>query len=262
MTTNIKSLALQLEQARNTTTPTTQLNEAISIDDAYAIQAEMLRTRQEAGEAYIGPKLGFTSKSKMEQMGVSDIIVGFLTDEMWISADAPISLSGLIHPRIEPELVFKLSSAVVPAEDDDVQSLADKIIAATDSVAVGLEVIDSRYENFKFNLSDVVADNTSAARFIVGPWQAFPRDIGGLDVDFLIDGESVETSTTDSILGDPLEAFQHLASMTLRYDFKLPSEAIILAGSMTPAHWIHPGQQIKACVQGFPALSVTVEKEG
>ncbi len=31
-----------------------------------------------------------------------------------------------------------------------------------------VEVIDSRYENFKFDLTSVVADNASSSRFITG----------------------------------------------------------------------------------------------
>lgn len=42
--------------------------------------------------------------------------------------------------------------------------------AAIDGVAVALEIIDSRYAGFEFRLPDVVADNTSAAAFVVGDW--------------------------------------------------------------------------------------------
>ncbi|RSZ61821.1 4-oxalocrotonate decarboxylase [Corynebacterium hylobatis] len=228
------------------------------MDDAYAIQARNLRSRVASGESYIGPKLGFTSKSKMEQMGVSDVIVGFLTAEMKHPADRPLSLAGLIHPRIEPELVFRLGQPVELRADDTPESLSLRIRESVDAVAVGMEVIDSRYRNFKFSLSDVVADNTSAAEFIVGEWQDFPRELRGLPVEFLINDEPVEGSTTDAILGDPFIVFDQLATMTLRYGFELPADAPILAGAMTAAHWLESGQRVETRVEGFPALSVTV----
>jgi 2-oxo-3-hexenedioate decarboxylase len=42
------------------------------------------------------------------------------------------------------------------------------VLAATDFVMPGIEVIDSRYRDFKFDLKSVIADNTSAARFVIG----------------------------------------------------------------------------------------------
>ncbi|MCS5478636.1 4-oxalocrotonate decarboxylase [Corynebacterium sp. YIM 101645] len=258
MTRDLASIAAELDNARATATSVAQLATDLTLDNAYAIQARNLRSRVAAGERYIGPKLGFTSKSKMEQMGVSDVIVGFLTAEMEHRADQPLELEGLIHPRIEPELVFRLGQTVEVRADDTSESLSRRIRESVDAVAVGMEVIDSRYRDFKFSLSDVVADNTSAAQFIVGQWQDFPRELRGLPVEFLINGETVESSTTDAILGDPFVAFDQLATMTLRYGFELPAGAPILAGAMTAAHWLESGQRVKVRVERFPALSVAV----
>ena len=43
------------------------------------------------------------------------------------------------------------------------------MLGATSGVAVGIEVLDSRFHDYRFTMPDVVADNTSAARFVVGP---------------------------------------------------------------------------------------------
>lgn len=259
MSIDIEQTARTLDRAQSQAQPTQQLGDDLTIEDAYAVQAQILRLRTERGESYCGPKLGFTSKAKMEQMGVSDIIVGFLTREMELPAGRPLSLQGLIHPRIEPELVFRLGSAVEPREHEDVTALAGRIRDAVDAVAIGMEVIDSRYENFRFSLSDVVADNTSAARFVLGPWQSFPRPLSGLDVDFVIDEKTVEQGSSDAILGNPLNAFDQLAAMTLKYGFSLPAGAPVLAGAMTPAVYLAPGQRVTARVASFPELTVDVE---
>lgn len=258
MSTDIARLARTLDDAQTSATATAQLGDSLSIEDAYAVQREILRLHLERGETYAGPKLGFTSTAKMEQMGVSDIIVGFLTREMELYVGQPISLDELIHPRIEPELVFRLAHDVHPETGEDAGTLAARIRRATDAVAAGMEVIDSRYENFKFTLSDVVADNTSAARFVVGEWQDFPRPLSGLSVEFEIDGDIVEHGVSDAILGDPLRAFDQLASMTVKYGFALPAGAPILAGSMTPAVYLEQGQHVVARIESFPDLTVDV----
>jgi len=258
VSTGIAQLARTLDDAQRSATATTQLGDALSIEDAYAVQREILRLHLQRGETYAGPKLGFTSTAKMEQMGVSDIIVGFLTREMELPAGQAISLAGLIHPRIEPELVFRLGHDVTPEAGEDAAALAARIRAAADAVAAGMEIIDSRYENFRFTLSDVVADNTSAARFVVGEWQDFPRPLSGLSVEFEIDGAVVERGVSDAILGDPLRAFDQLAAMTVKYGFVLPAGAPILAGSMTPAVYLEPGQHVVARIESFPDLTVDV----
>ena len=258
MTASISELAALLDDAQRTAHEVPQLDAALPIEDAYKVQHEILTKHLDRGETYIGPKLGFTSKAKMEQMGVDEIIVGFLTDAMDHPADEELVLEGFVHPRIEPELVFKLGPAVEVEDGDTVESLAAKLEAAVTHVAAGMEVIDSRYKDFKFSLSDVVADNTSAAKFVTGQWVEYPREIGGLDVAFSVDGEVVGHATTDAILGDPREAFPQLAQMMLNYGITVPAGAIILGGSMVEAQWLKPGQVIENRIDTFAPLSVRV----
>ena len=254
---DLVGIARVLDEAERTATSTRQLGAKLDIDHAYQIQRQIRKLREERGEAYVGPKLGFTSESKMKQMGVSDIIVGFLTDAMAVNDGGTLDLSEMVHPRIEPEIVFHLGEAVVPEPDETVERLAQRIHDATDKVAAGLEIIDSRYEDFKFSLSDVVADNTSAARFVVGAWQDFPREIDGLLAELIIDGQVIESSTSSAILGNPVKAFAQLASMTLKYGFDLPADSVILAGSMTAANYLRPNMAIEARVEGLHPATVT-----
>ena len=44
----------------------------------------------------------------------------------------------------------------------------DEVLAATEFVLPAIEVIDSRFKDFKFDVQSVIADNTSAARYVVG----------------------------------------------------------------------------------------------
>lgn len=253
---NITAIAERLDIAKTTVIATPQLETVITIDEAYKVQFDQLRRHQERGERYLGPKLGFTSRSKMEQMGVDSIIVGFLTDAMELDPAVPVELGSYIHPRIEPELVFRLEQAVPAQPDEDPQSLADRIRAATVQAAVGMEIIDSRYKDFKFSLTDVVADNTSAAGFVIGQWHSYPRQLSGLTVEFEVEGQVIHTATTNAILGDPEEAFLELAKMILEFGFELPAGAIILAGSMTPAASLDAGQVVTARVGDFPELII------
>jgi 2-oxo-3-hexenedioate decarboxylase len=191
---------------------------------AYRIQHELIAHRLARGERLIGCKLGFTSKAKMAQMGVSEIIVGQLTDAMQVQNGADVDLSRFIHPRIEPEIAFRLASDGWEAD----------IAECVDAVAPALEIIDSRYRDFRFSLPDVIADNTSAAAFVVGDWQPL-TDVADLPVQLLVDGMEVESGSTAAILGHPLRALEQLSDMAPRYGLGLDEPCIILAGAATAA---------------------------
>ncbi|MGC2865423.1 2-keto-4-pentenoate hydratase [Corynebacterium glutamicum] len=254
---NIEKTAQIIYQAVDTATDIHGLGE-MSINDAYAVQHAVVDHFLADEEKLVGVKLGFTSRSKMEQMGVDSIIVGYLTDRMELDPAKPIQLDPFIHPKLEPELVFHLAENVERSTKETAETLAQAIRNATDKVAVGMELIDSRYIDFKFTLTDVIADNTSAAGFIVGEWQNYPVELAGRQVQFQINSETVESATTDAILGNPEDAFLELAKMVLEYDFPLIGGSIILAGSMTPAVLLESGQTVSAQVEGFPELTVKI----
>src|SRR5690606_37388386 len=75
----------------------------ITLKDAYNIQKQSIALREKRGEKITGFKLGFTSKAKMQQMGVHDLIWGILTDEMQILPNEIVAKNRWIHPRVEPE---------------------------------------------------------------------------------------------------------------------------------------------------------------
>ncbi|MGY1725149.1 2-keto-4-pentenoate hydratase [Blastococcus sp. SYSU DS0533] len=225
--------------------------EATDVDAAYAVQEALVARRLDRGARQVGWKLGFTSLAKMAQMGVSDVIVGRLTSDMHVPDGGAVDLSRLIHPRVEPEVAYRLARDVSP--DDD-------LLAAVDAVAPALEIIDSRYRDFRFTLADVVADNTSAAGFAIGPWTALrdAGELGGLPVALSVDGEVAETGTTDAILGHPLEALPALAGMARRRGFRLRAGQVILAGAATAAVPLTAGTTVVGRVDGLGSVRIEV----
>jgi 2-oxo-3-hexenedioate decarboxylase len=200
-----------------------QLDLAADLGAAYRIQRELIELRLARGERLVGCKLGFTSKAKMAQMGVSEIIVGLLTDAMRVPNGAEVDLGRFIHPRIEPEIAFRLG-----------QDVDGEIVDCVDAVAPALEIIDSRYQDFRFSLPDVIADNTSAAAFVLGEWQPM-TDVADRDVRLVVDGTDVETGSTAAILGHPLRALEELVGLAGKYDIPLRAGDVILAGAATAA---------------------------
>ncbi|MFC5993620.1 2-keto-4-pentenoate hydratase [Pseudonocardia hispaniensis] len=258
--TDVVALASMLDDAARTATAIPQLTAttSLTLDKAYDVQRAGVALRTERGDAAVGVKLGFTSKAKALQMGVSDAIIGVITDEMRVDDGGEVDVSRLIHPRIEPEVAFRLGPDIDPDDPhDDPQT-------AVLEIAPALEIIDSRYRDFTFSLEDVVADNTSAARFVVGPWRPFESaqarlDLGNLGVVLELDGAVVETGSTAAILGDPLRALPAVKRMARHHGLALPAGSIILAGAATAAVSLpsQPGISVVATVTGLGRVCLT-----
>lgn len=244
---NIQHLAAIVDGAAMNRTEIDQIAATqpdLTMEVAYHIQAASVKRRLERGERLIGMKMGLTSRAKMEQMGVHEPIFGRLTSTMLLSNGAAVEHSTLIHPRIEPEVAFllerDLTGPVTPAE----------ALQAVGGVCAALEVIDSRYRDFKFTLPDVVADNTSAVLFVLGDVVKPPHSVnlGNLGIVMEINGTPVEIGSSAAILDHPARSLAALATMMARRGESLKAGQIVLAGGATAAVAIKPGDHIRALV--------------
>jgi 2-oxo-3-hexenedioate decarboxylase len=223
-----------------------------SVADAYAIQDQLVDLRVARGDAIVGAKLGLTSVAKQQQMGVSEPCYGWVFASSVLSDDA-VPLAELIHPRIEPEFVFVLGSDLA---GDTVT--ANDVLDATARVTGGIEVIDSRYEAFKFTLPDVIADNTSAARVRIGADAVAPRstDLTTVGCTFELDGSVVATATGAALLEDPAACVAMLVRHLHRSGRGLKAGWTVLAGAATDAKPLAVGSVGRARYSAFDTVRV------
>ena len=247
-----------LDDAQQTASPVraTQAWPDLTLEEAYATQAALLTRRKARGERGVGLKLGFTSEAKMRQMGVDELIVGQLSDAMQAPDGGTVVLDALIHPRVEPEVAFLVGS------DVDLTDPAADLEGAITGVAAGLEVIDSRYDGFRFDLPRVVADNTSAAMFVLGPWRALDEvDLDDRAVTMRLGDEVVATGTTAAILGHPLRTIPRLVALGRRFGLQLTAGSVVLAGAATEAVALRPGP-VSADVAGLGSVHALAVASG
>ncbi len=221
------------------------LTESFTEDEAYEIQALSMEQRYERGDDFVGLKLGFTSFAKMEQMGVHDMIWGRLTENMWLENGDEVSLSKFIHPRAEPEIAFRLS------QDLDREISLEEIPQYIDSACAAIEIIDSRYKNFKFSLEDVIADNCSSSGFVLGKWQPLPSNLNDLKMTLSFDNEVVESDSSNAILDNPFLSICNASRLAAKYGQSFPKGSILLAGAATPAVFVKPNTTVSAEVDSL-----------
>lgn len=216
--------------------------------DAYAIQDAWRALATAQGARVVGFKAGLTSVAKIRQMGVDSPVFGFLLDRFAIPEGGEVAASSLIHPRIEPEIAFVLKRKL---EGPGVHVGA--VLAATEFVIPAIEVIDSRYRDFKFDLKSVVADNTSAARFALG---GQPRAVAGLDLRTLgvvlsVNGEARAFGAGAAVLGHPAAAVAALANHLAAREEALPEGSVVLSGGVTEALAVRAGDSVLLEVQSL-----------
>jgi 2-oxo-3-hexenedioate decarboxylase len=241
---DVESVAAELlrcEAARIDRPPFSDEWPELDLDTGYRIQDVNLGKRLERGERLIGVKLGLTSRAKQERMGVHFPFVAWLTDAMILPAGDPVPQSRLIHPRVEPEIVFLMGEKLAGPGVTCAQA-----ISAVESVWAGAEVIDSRYREFRFTAGDVAADNASSGAFVTGPVGIEPARLNlSLEAVLVeVDGVVVDSATGAAVQGHPGEALALAANDLARRGHAIEPGWIVLTGGMTDAVSAPPGASV------------------
>ena len=235
-------ILLAAEAARATCPQLTSRWPALDVATAYAIQKETLRRRLARGERLVGIKLGLTSKAKQVQMNVSTSTLAWLTSAMRLE-EGTLAPDVAAHPRAEPEIVFTMGRAL---KGPGVTAAA--ALSAVAEVRAGIELLDSRYADFRFTLPDVIADNASSRGFILGRTALAPSalDLTAEACVLRINGQVVAEATGAAVLGDPAQALAWAANALAERGHAIEAGWVVMTGGLTDAVQIQPGAEIAA----------------
>jgi 2-keto-4-pentenoate hydratase len=245
----IEAHALRLFKARKSGTTTnlvTQESPSISVDDARRIAA---LTLTKWGQPQCGFKLGYTSEAMRQQMGINQPNFGRLTVDMNFTTEVS---APLIHPRVEPEIALRTARDInaLPQSEGDLFKLVDAVFPA-------LEIVDTRYHDYVFRYEDNVADNSSAAGFVLGA--AYPPEIllgGGFDVLLDADDNKKEAGHSSAALGGPLHALRWFLKEAAALGETIPAGSIVLTGGLTSAPPMKKGQLVVASFSTLGTVSI------
>lgn len=225
----------------------------MTVGDGYAVQSELRRRYIEQGHRVVGWKAGLTSKAKMQQMGVSMPSIGFLTDRMYRPEGSAIGTADLVHPRVECELAFVTRHSLTGPG-----CTREAVLQATDYVLPAVEIIDSRFSGFKFDLESVIADNGSSARFVAGGRARDVRDLDLRTLGVVIEknGEAMAMGASAAVLGHPAEAVAMLVNILYALGESLPAGSFVMSGGITEAIAVKAGDNVIARFQELGSVSM------
>jgi 2-keto-4-pentenoate hydratase len=249
-----RSVADQLlvaRRERKAISPFTDEHPDLDLTTAYAAQGLFIEALLEAGERIVGAKVGLTSRAKQEAMGVDEPLSGWLTDAMVLEPGAPVPLDALIQPRVEPEIAFLLARSL------EGPATVTTVLAATEAVFAAVDILDSRYEDYRFTLPDVVADNCSSGRIVLGPQARRPAELEDLRLVGCVlrrRGEIVATAAGAAAMGHPAAPVAWLVTRLAARGETLPAGSLVLSGGLAAPVPIAAGTSVTAELDGLGAI--------
>lgn len=228
----------------------------LTVADGYAIQQQLRYLRVARGERVIGMKAGVTSRAKMRQVGIDVPSFGFLTNAMACAEGLALDWSSFVHPRVEAEIAL-MTNRPLRGRNHQVSDLADAI----EYVVPAIEVIDSRYHDFRFDLPSVIADNGSAARYVTGGWPRDPRDVDLRTTGVVVrkNGEVQATAAGAAVLDHPLNALALLLDHLASLGETLPAGSFVMTGGITEAIPVARGDSVVAQFQDMGSVTIRFE---
>jgi 2-keto-4-pentenoate hydratase len=256
---SIEALAQQLDTAFRTKTPIPPLSEAeglTSVEDAYAIQTRWTAMREARGEKVVGRKIGLTSLAVQKQLGVNEPDYGSLWNSSHYEttnhrADVPVG--DHLQPRMEAEVAFLIGR---PLQGPNIT--LQEVLAASDAMALVVEIVASRIADWRIKLVDTIADNASYGGFVLGDWDSKLRneDLRLLGATIAKNGEHVAEGVGAAAMGHPAQAVAWLANKLSEFDVTLQPGDVVLSGAVTPMQPVTAGDVFTVNMTGQPSLTI------
>lgn len=219
-------------------------------EDGYAAALRYREQRLRAGWRAVGRKIGFTNRSIWPRYGVHQPIWGTVFDRTLHHAEddaCSVSLEGLLQPRIEPEICFKLKAAPHGAGTDD-------LLACLEWMAHSIEVVQCDQPGWRTSLAHSTAANGLHGLLIVGTPMPVeqPAALSAVELALRKGEDEVDRGSGSNVLGSPLIALGHLVELLRAQPHAPPLAAgeIVTTGTLTDAHPVAPGETWRTQLSG------------
>jgi 2-oxo-3-hexenedioate decarboxylase len=260
---------LRARDAAQITSSPSERGLGIDLDTGYQIGLALHECLLQRRFQPAGRKIGFTNSATWQQFNVKQPIWAHMyaeTVHFAVGGSLRLTLDGMVAPRLEPEVVLKLRQAP-PVGDRSAEDLA----RCLEWAAIGFEIVDCHYPDWRFTAADAVADFGLHAALVVGtPWYVDNVDPGYIATTLqtlkvrLKGGISFTAEGTGSgALGSPLLALGFLSRVlaTQAWAPALRSGEVITTGTLTAIPRIAPGESYCLDVDGAPLAPLRLDLE-
>jgi 2-keto-4-pentenoate hydratase len=235
------------------------------INIGYEVEATLKQLREAGGHRAVGRKVGYANKAMWRVLRLETLVWAHMYEDTVHFSDnnsSSLTLTRARSPKIEPEIVFGLKQPVMEGAD------AASALASTDWLALGFEIIDCPFPDWKFQPSDFVASFGLHAALVIGEKMQvrpdlIPTLVGELPrfkVRVSKGGELVEEGSGKNSLKSPALCLAELgAAIARRFpDQPLSAGEIVSSGTLTAGHPTGKGDVWTFEVEGLSLPSLTL----
>jgi 2-keto-4-pentenoate hydratase len=200
-------------------------------EDAYAVQAELLRLRQAAGGVIAGWKAGATNPGAMANFGLGQPVYAGLFAAMRLADGDAVPAAALIHPRLECEVAFVMARDLMGPG-----ITPEAALAAVEGAAAAFEIVDARTEGWGAKMPEMIGDNCFQARYLLSD-RLVPVagiDLTAIEVVLRKNGAEAARATGANVLGSPANALAWMVNRMAGHGRALRAGDVVMAGSLTP----------------------------
>jgi 2-oxo-3-hexenedioate decarboxylase len=249
---DLKPIADALIAAYDTATtlpPITASAPDFSVADGYAVLHDIETRRRAQGWKAVGRKIGFTNRTIWPRYGVYQPMWAHVwTHTVHFARDGKttLPLNGLVQPRIEPEVVFKLKGPV-PLTDD-----AAAMLACVEWMAPGFEIVQSHFPDWRFAAADCTAAFGLHGALVIGAplavtdanRAALAAALPAFELTLSRGDIVIDRGVGANVLDSPALALAHLARLLAdqAQSPKLAAGEIITTGTVTDAWPVAAGE--------------------
>jgi len=213
----------------------------LSVDEAYGVQAAQVALMEQAGESVVAIKLGLTDQHQRDAQNWNAPSFGSLTNAMVVGEGDDFSVTGSLQPRVEPEIVVVLGSNITESPR------LDELPAHIRSIHIGIEIVDPRFDDQAFILTDALCDNAAARSGVWAKRGVSPHDVdlSNVTATLSIDGDVVLTGAGSALMGNPLLLVKEIIDERLRLGFPVFEGLAIFTGNLAgKAYPVTAGQSV------------------
>ncbi len=243
---NLQAAAKAIRQARLDRCPIEPISITHGIttaEQAYRIAQINHPFQHQAQGRVTGKKVGLTAKSVQLQLGITEPDYGLLFAGMEHLDHDDVPFDAFIAPKVEAEVAFIMDRdlSAEPA------SFAE-FVACVAYTLPAIEIVDSVIKDWQISLVDTVADNASAARYVLGnqPVRLGTIELQKIDMQLWINHSVAVVGNGTVCMGHPLRAAYWLACTMAKHGQPLKAGEVILSGSLGPMKSVAAGDIIHA----------------
>jgi 2-oxo-3-hexenedioate decarboxylase len=239
------------------------------LDAAYAVESMLKQSRETGGARAVGRKVGFANKAMWRVFKLQTLVWGHMYDDTVHYSEGNSASLSIAHPhslKVEPEIMFGMKKAITTEGLD-----AAAALESCEWLAIGFEIIDCPFPDFKFQPSDFVAYFGLHVGLVVGERVPTTSDqiptllenLPRFKVRVSRHGEFVEEGSGKNCLGSPAACLAEVGTAILRRFPNEPLSAgeVVSSGTLTAGHPASSGDVWRVEVDGLPLPSLTLKIE-